>query len=265
MAPTSSIACTCALMGLFTTALADEVEQSLFKFGQVVRTINEQSGKPDQFSTTTEHQEFAARVAASLEPLNPLEMVLPCKTKYTPDLQRFEITKDLPSIRGQAAQLPDIASLNVRTLMIGVLNQKDSRYAASNGYGAEVTVSKSTGDFFYLASSVKGRSLPGSALVQKDLGPAAGQFRLLDEYRLQLYVTMPPETARTVAQELQCRVTFRLKQPFLLQADEHFWPTRNSPFETIVKGYALFGSVERFAVVNAKTGQVYAEALLARD
>lgn len=254
-----------ALVGLITYAQADEIDQSLVKFGQVVRVINEQPGKPDQFSTTAEHQAFAAKVAASMELLNPLEMVVPCNNKYTPDLERFEVTIELIPIAGQASREPEVKALDTRTIRVGVLNLKKSKYVGQNGYGAEVTIQRSSGDYFYLASPIKGQGFPPAALKQQDLGPAYGQFRLTNQYRLQLDLQMSPEQARTEEKNLQCKIIFRVAHPFLLQADEYIAPTRTWPYEIFIKGYALFGAVEKLSVGNAKSGKVYAEAVLTRE
>lgn len=229
-------------------------------FAWVAGKIEAVPGKPDQFSTAGERQKYADEVAAQTAGIGQIPLVLPCRPRYQPDRQAFEIKVDLQSVRDGVPELGPAKPSQLRKLLIGTTNMKVDTYVGNNAYGATSQVTRRTADMFYLSFPIDPEHVPSSVLTRTDLGPQAGQFRYLDDYAFTLSAPMAPPIARENAMHLACLFVFSLEAPYIIRVNERHFPKRDLPDDITINGFALFGRLDQIAVMHKVSGELFDQA-----
>lgn len=215
-------------------------------------------GKPDQFSTPDERQKYDAAVADAMRGIGPVAVLGPCQKKYDIDRQAFEVKVFLSSIKDYSLKSPNPEALRLRRVTLGRSNSKTDTYTAQNAYGATSEVSRTVSDDYVLTFPAGEAYEPTSILVPGTSAAMAGRTPYWYTFNyLMLNAKLAPAEARESEKQITCLYVFSLEAPYVFKFKERETPTRDMPFDQTTNGYALFGRLDRVAVVNRETGVVY--------
>jgi len=221
-------------------------------------------GKPDQFSTTEERQQYEAALTEKMKAIQPIPIIGSCQKKYDADRQAFEVKVLLSSIKDYSLTSPNPEALNLRRVTLARANLQQDKYTAQNAYGANTEVSRTISDEYVIAFPAGTYNEPASVLVS---GNSATSIRLPYRYvfnYLLLSAKMPPAEARENDKQITCMYVISLEQPYIFKFKERETPTREIPFDTTTNGSAIFGRLDQISVINKTTGQVYEQASRSR-
>lgn len=222
-------------------------------------------GKPDKFSTPDEVATYGKAVSAAVGSIGSLAVVAPCSKEYKPELQEFEIKVGLPPIKDYSLRSPDPEVEKLRKIVVGTRVTEKSTYTGQNAYGASTEVFKEVRDEFVLSFADGSATSPADA-IRPVGGLSSSYYASRLPYHetlniLTMSVKMPSAEARAADGAMACLYVVSPVAPFAFKYRERTLPNRNSPFDRTANGFAILGKLDRVAVINTNTGQVYKEVV----
>jgi hypothetical protein len=215
-------------------------------------------GKPDQFSTREERQQYEAVVAEKMKAVGPLALVVNCKAVYDADRQTFQIRASAFPIKDLSLKEPNPEKMWLRRLMMGRTNIKRDVYTGQNAYGATAEINREVSDDYVIAYPSGEYSEPSSIVTAGN--PSASALPYLYNYvQYSTSVSMPPGEARDKHKDISCLAVVSLEPPYIFRFQERTAPTRDLPFDMTSNGFALYGKLDRLWFVNKATGDVYSK------
>lgn len=215
-------------------------------------------GKPDQFSTSDDRKKYETAVQQRMAGLGAFPVVGNCTKKYNADNQSYEVRRFLSGIDDPSLIAVNAEALRLRRLTALKAVVSTEQYTAQNAYGASIEVAKETSEEYVLSFPVGNE--PRSILV-----PGSGAMSSSTPYKslfnyLQMTMNMPASDARDADKQIGCLFVLSLRAPYAFKFNERDTPTRAVPFESVVRGFSLYGNLDRMVVFNKVTGAVYAQA-----
>lgn len=216
-------------------------------------------GKPDQFSTSEERQQYEVALTERMKSLGQLAFVSNCQKKYDANRQAFEIKAPAFAIKDILLKEPNPEALKLRKFIVGRANAKKDTYTAQNAYGATTEVIRDVSDDYVLAYPAGSYSEPSSIAIP---GSSVTSTALPYRYNFIFYSTslaMQPAEAREKEKEISCLSVITLEAPYIFKFKEREAPTRDLPFDRTSNGFAFYGKLDHLWVVNKSTGEIYSK------
>lgn len=196
----------------------------------------------DEFITTKEKNEKIALIHKTIQTTPPLAFIGECNKKYNADNQEYSF--DIGTIKYENYEMNNVTMPKIedeREGRTGILRiqsetKKDS-YIGKNAFGAESTVER-----HQTRSYAIGFELPKG-----------------DPPQFTIKLSLDRENAKKLKDDLACLYSISILPPYLLNFSTGTTATRSDPYEFNSEIKALFGTIEKIAIINKRSGQIYKE------
>ncbi len=222
----------------------------------LLKRIESIPGKPDQFSPPAEKIAYDSALAESLKDVGKIPMIGKCQKHYKSENEAYEVKSLAFSIKNHfRVKEVDAKSKNVKVVDLSTQNLKQDSYIGQNAYGAETKIAKITSDVYSISFPFSESPYSDGAYSSSNIyTPYDVEFK-----NLTLNFGMASADARVNDKNIVCLFVVSVAPPYLIKFQQHSTPTRSSPIESNFSHYSIYGSIEKVAVINKLTGDVYAQ------
>lgn len=196
----------------------------------------------DEFITSKEKNDRVSIIHKTLKQIHPIVFISGCTNRYNADTKEYIITIETSKLESyEKIDTEDTKTGDSKAERIGVIyiqsTKKNDTYTGKNAFGVESIVNRTDSLSYAIGFPLPEGEPP--------------------EFKIKLPIDI--ESAKTAKENLACLYSVSISEPYTLHFSTHTQATRSNPYEFNNDIRVIFGTIEKIAIINKKTGQTYRE------